>query len=218
MKVFEKLGDKDQHLLQLAQGKLEQMYDRQIKELAMKKKVFWINFFCAGQPALQFEQQEAALLEDLLQLADSIIQKYNLPKKILSIGISINPKGSKDQFPHIDYEGITSTVFIPLTPVVTQNTISYFEPELTDEEKKRIALGLSAEEIFALLTEFECNMAGQMKEIKAGFKPFSLVYLPAATIHRAVGNASGYDRKMLLIMLTDDPNYLLDEGDAEQGI
>ena len=46
-----------------------------------------------------------------------------------------------------------------------------------------------------------------MKEIRRGFKPFSLVYLTAGLVHRAVANNSGYDRKMLCIMLTNDLHY-----------
>ena len=218
MKVFGKLNRKDQHLLQLAQMKIEGLYGNEIKKLLKKKKVFWVNFFCAGQPAFHFERQEGALFKAMMELVNSIVTKYNLPKRVLSMGVSINPKGTKDQFPHIDYEGFTSSIFIPLTPVVTQNTIAYFDPELSDKDKERIISGLSAKEHYILLQKIESEIFPRMKETRRGFKPFSLVYLPAGLVHRAVANNSGYDRKMLCIMLTNDTNYLLDEKETEQGV
>src|ERR1022692_4652054 len=111
MKVFGKLNAKDQHLLQLAQTRIEGLYGNEIKKLLKKKKVFWVNFFCAGQPAFHFERQEGALFKAMMELVNSIVTKYNLPKKVLSMGVSINPKGTKDQYPHIDYKGITSSIF-----------------------------------------------------------------------------------------------------------
>lgn len=218
MKVIGTLNAQERALLQLAQTKLEYIYAGDIRELAEKKKVFWINYFCEGKGPFPFEKKENELLKELIAMINSIISKYSLPKRLLSIGISVNPQETKEQFPHVDYKGITSTIFIPLTPVVTQNTISYFEPEISGEDWKRVAMGLTATEIYTTITGIEHELHEPMREIKSGFKPFSLVYLPAGTVHRAVANNSGYDRKMMVIMLTDDKDYLLDEADMEQGV
>jgi hypothetical protein len=148
---------------------------------------------------------------------ESLIAEFNLPRRLLSICISTNPVGTTDQPSHIDYSGITSSLFIPLTPVVTQNTIAYFEPELSDADKQRIIGCTSGEEIYATLAAIQQEISADMREIRSAYKPFSVVYLPAATVHRAVGNNSGFDRKMVCVMLTDDENYQMDEGEMEQG-
>ena len=54
--------------------------------------------------------------------------------------------------------------------------------------------------------------------MRSSLAPFSLMYLPAGIVHRAVGNKSGYDRKMLCIMLTNDLNYFLNDAEIQQGI
>lgn len=138
---------------------------------------------------------------------------YNIEtKKIISMGFISGQPGCMEQHFHVDYDGITSTYFIPLCDLTDRNGTEYLEfqspsrnmelfekiKEISDKYIKREQIIESFDKIGVDSSEYNFKIANS--------SAYSLLYLPNYVLHRGSRNNENYNKTMFQIVLQAIPD------------
>lgn len=120
-------------------------------------------------------------------------------------GFITNPVGSCTQLWHIDYTHDSSSIFEPMTPLLTENAMQYCVlPSDTPIDILHQAVRDLDSVDLATLARADCDYSVR----QAISCTFSLMRLQYATIHRGVSNRASQDRVMFYISVKKSSDLL----------
>jgi len=138
----------------------------------------------------------------------AVIEHYGPKVELDGFGFICNPMGSRTQAWHLDYRLDYSTLFIPLTPVTTQNATQFVSvaPNVDHSVYTKALANLDTVDVAYLQDNSDYICVQQMLA-----RPFSMLKMNFGTIHRGISNTGDYVRVVFWISVVKDKRLLPEE-------
>ncbi|CAF1340634.1 unnamed protein product [Rotaria sordida] len=171
-------------------------YKNLIETSISKREVFWINLW--KRTGNQIKQITYKNYYEIDKMVHILMEKYYHTNTVIldGYGYLLNPINSQRQAFHIDYNCDYSSLFIPLVPILADNSVQYINPspfidsdlfhEATKNyDKINVNLLLQNENYY---TVRQCIS-----------NPFTVLKMDFRTIRRGISNQDTYHRLMFYI-------------------
>jgi phosphatidylglycerophosphate synthase len=210
--VFKEVETPVQEMLQSMYNAM-MLEQRETYETAMAKKdIFWFNLWqrTGGAPAMSLPNMPA--LEQWVRAA--VKQYYGVgadgQSPVLDgFGFITNPVGSRNQPWHVDYTYDFSSLFVPMTPLYSENAVQYCVlPSETPSSALRACLKNLDKVDLNVLVDRGCGYSVRQSIAR----PFQVLRMNYATIHRGISNSSPIHRTMFYIAVKKSHELLPLEG------
>jgi hypothetical protein len=188
----------------------ERLVAAELGSLARPSVIFYSVLLAHGtQPRLSPGEQAL-----LTQVVDEVTKKAygDDAGQVLLAGFLEASPGCSPQLWHVDYDGNTETLFVPLVPLTAKNGTEYVQWESVERAIQMLAkYGPQIEA--ATLTDFSRLNPAEAYEIRrAVAEPFTILRMPYYLFHRGVRNEEAYARRVFFVTvaaragfeLTDD--------------
>lgn len=172
-------------------------------------EVFWLNLHKAvGTLDSAAVGLPEPLLGQVRALCEALRAEVFPDDHLISIGVTVNPPGSKGQDIHLDYGAGFGAVFVTLTDFHFDNTIVSYTPSPTKPTAVLAARLIDGIGEADLLAEH-----GWMQRTASASRPFAVWAMALDTLHAAVGNTSNQLRALLYVVVAEVPCEL-SEGNS----
>lgn len=163
-----------------------------------RREIFWINLWQRSSDEEPIAVAGAAELDRWVrELAD---RAYAGEGAVLDgYGFIINPVNSRTQPWHVDYTLDYSTLFIPLSPLTTQNATQYavLPPGTLPALRSTAFANLDVIDLDGLIAACDYVSVRQLL-----VRPFSIVKMDFGTLHRGIANTGDFERIMFWISVS----------------
>jgi len=156
------------------------------------KEIFWTNIW-QPNPVKGEISFPPGLVTAMHLWCQSLLPEH-YPDELVEvdgIGFIVNPMGSRTQPWHLDYTRDYATVFIPLTPINSDNATQYvtLSPDTPLEAYARATANLDVVDLEPLI-----NGSSGITICQKVARPFSILKMDFETIHRGISNAGTFHR------------------------